>query len=41
VIRDLMLPLVFKKMSSSKAQEWMYGCRIEWDEPVTVSGKSA
>ncbi|HEX2178738.1 MAG TPA: FAD-dependent monooxygenase [Actinomycetota bacterium] len=41
VIRDLMLPLVFRRMSTGKGREWMYGYRIDWDEPVTVPAKAA
>lgn len=41
VIRDLMLPMMFRKMSTSKAQEWMYGYRIDWEEPVMPPAKAA
>lgn len=41
VIRDLMLPVVFRKMSSGKAQQWMYGYHIDWDEPVRLPANAA
>jgi 2-polyprenyl-6-methoxyphenol hydroxylase-like FAD-dependent oxidoreductase len=41
LMRDLMLPLVFRKMSTSKAQEWMYGYRIDWDSRVALPAKAA
>lgn len=41
VIRDLVLPLMLKKMSSRKAQEWMYGYRTDWDERIAMPAKAA
>jgi hypothetical protein len=33
--------MVFRKLSSSKAQERMYGYRIDWEEGVTMPARAA
>jgi FAD-dependent urate hydroxylase len=36
VLRDLMLPLVFRFLVTEKSMAWMYDHHINWDAPVTV-----
>jgi 2-polyprenyl-6-methoxyphenol hydroxylase-like FAD-dependent oxidoreductase len=36
VLRDLMLPLVFRFLVTEKSMAWMYDHHIDWDAPVTV-----
>jgi FAD-dependent urate hydroxylase len=35
VVRDLMLPLVFRFLVTDKSQAWIYDHHIDWDAPVT------
>lgn len=39
VLRDLMLPWVFRYLVTGKALAWMYDHHIEWDTPVVVGGR--
>jgi FAD-dependent urate hydroxylase len=34
VLRDLLLPLVFKFLVTDKSQGWIYGHHIDWDAPA-------
>jgi FAD-dependent urate hydroxylase len=36
VLRDLMLPLVFRFVVTEKSMAWMYDHHIDWDAPVTL-----
>jgi FAD-dependent urate hydroxylase len=36
VLRDLMLPLVFRFLVTEKSMAWIYDHHIDWDAPVTV-----
>jgi 2-polyprenyl-6-methoxyphenol hydroxylase-like FAD-dependent oxidoreductase len=35
VVRDLLLPLVFKFLVTDKSLAWMYDHHIDWDAPIT------
>jgi hypothetical protein len=35
VVRDLMLPLVFRFLVTDTSQAWIYDHHIDWDTPVT------
>jgi FAD-dependent urate hydroxylase len=36
VVRDLLLPVVFKLLVTDKSLAWMYDHHLDWDAPVTV-----
>jgi FAD-dependent urate hydroxylase len=36
VLRDLLLPLVFRFLVTDRSQAWIYNHHIDWDAPVTV-----
>jgi FAD-dependent urate hydroxylase len=38
VLRDLLLPLVFRYLVTEKSARWMYDHHIEWERPITVDG---
>jgi FAD-dependent urate hydroxylase len=41
VVRDLMLPLVFRFLVTDKSLAWMYDHHIDWDAPVTLALEAA
>ena len=36
VLRDLLLPLVFKYLVTERSVAWMYDHHVEWSRPITV-----
>jgi FAD-dependent urate hydroxylase len=36
VIRDLMLPMILKRVAGKKSLAWVYGYHIDWDEKVAA-----
>src|SRR5215217_4711796 len=41
VVRDLLLPVVFKLLVTDKSLAWMYDHHIDWDTPTTPTGRSS
>ena len=41
VLRDLLLPLVFRYVVTEKSQAWMYDYHIDWNSPVAVREQPA
>jgi FAD-dependent urate hydroxylase len=41
VMRDLLLPIVFKLLVTDKSLAWMHGHHIDWDSPVTLTPQTA
>jgi 2-polyprenyl-6-methoxyphenol hydroxylase-like FAD-dependent oxidoreductase len=37
VVRDLMLPLVFRFLVTDRSMAWIYDHHVDWDAPVTVA----
>jgi FAD-dependent urate hydroxylase len=41
VVRDLLLPVVFKLLVTDKSLAWIYDHHIDWDTPNTPTGRSS
>ena len=41
VLRDLMLPLVFRHLVTEQSMAWMYDHHIDWESPVALDERSA
>src|SRR5512132_2922099 len=41
VVRDLLLPVVFKLLVTEKSLAWIYDYHIDWDTPTTPTGRSS
>jgi FAD-dependent urate hydroxylase len=39
VLRDLLLPLVFRFLVTDRSQAWIYDHHIDWDAPVTAGAR--
>jgi FAD-dependent urate hydroxylase len=39
VLRDLLLPLVFRFLVTDKSLAWIYNHHIDWDTPITVAAR--
>jgi FAD-dependent urate hydroxylase len=36
VLRDLMLPLVFRFLVTERSMAWIYDHHVDWDAPATL-----
>jgi len=39
IVRDLMLPIVFRYLVTEKSLAWMYDHHIDWSSPIDLDGK--
>ncbi|GHE36500.1 hypothetical protein GCM10017673_43900 [Streptosporangium violaceochromogenes] len=37
LVRDLVLPVIMRRMSRENSPAWMHDHRISWDEPVSAA----
>lgn len=40
-LRDLILPLIFKRLGSVESQSWLFGYHVDWDTPINLAALPA